>query len=204
MNWADNSAPVSDLVNTDLFCGGTVRLTPNFSAVFSADSLTFNGNLAANAFTFGGSGLTIGTTGIVNYDAETRTFLNQVTLGTATSTFNTANGALAFSTLALGANALTLAGPASGLSSITTVTSTGSIAVNNATFNANGNVLSSGQITRDATGVFTVASGKTPTLQAGGDATFTGAFATGTTTTDGENFLITGAGSSVGPVGFAQ
>ena len=54
-NWNPDGAPTSSLSTTDLVIDGTVRLAPNFSAVFSANSLTFNNNAAANAFTFSGS-----------------------------------------------------------------------------------------------------------------------------------------------------
>ena len=110
-NWNPDGAPASDLVNTDLVFDGTVRLTPNFNAAFSANSITFASNAAANAFTFGGSALTIGAGGIVNNDANTQTFGNNVGIGTANSTFNAANGALTFNgTVALGANALAVNG----------------------------------------------------------------------------------------------
>src|SRR5262245_38838870 len=64
LNWADDSAPVSDLINTDLQFGGTTKLAPNFNVVFSADSLSFINT--AGAFVLGGSTITIGTAGIAN------------------------------------------------------------------------------------------------------------------------------------------
>src|SRR5262245_4326693 len=67
-NWLDNTAPASDLVNTDLIFAGSVRLAPNFSAIFSANSLVFNNT--AGAFVFGGSAVTIGAGGITNNDAD--------------------------------------------------------------------------------------------------------------------------------------
>src|SRR5262249_31199884 len=75
-NWADNTAPASDLVNTDLFFQGTVRLAPNVSAAFSTNSVTFNSTVGANAFTIGGVQLNVGAGGIVNNDADTNTFTN--------------------------------------------------------------------------------------------------------------------------------
>src|SRR6478609_7022264 len=75
-NWADNTAPLSDLSNTDLIFAGNVRLAPNFSSAFSAHSVTFNNT--AGIFTLGGQALTIGTGGIVNNDADTQTFSNSV------------------------------------------------------------------------------------------------------------------------------
>src|SRR5947208_2865434 len=80
-NWADNTAPASNLTNTDLIFAGTTRLAPNFSGVFSAHSVTFNNT--AGAFTLGGQLLTIGSGGIVNNDADTQTFSNLVTVGAA-------------------------------------------------------------------------------------------------------------------------
>jgi fibronectin-binding autotransporter adhesin len=109
LNWADNTAPVSDLVNTDLIFGGGVRLTPNVSVAFATNSIVFNNT--AGAFTIGGLTLTLGTGGITNNDADTMTFNNMVAIGAAASTFNTASGALTFNgTVALNANTLTLAG----------------------------------------------------------------------------------------------
>jgi hypothetical protein len=125
LNWLDNTAPASDLVNTDLIFDGTVRLTPNFSAVFSADSITFANNATANAFTFSGSALTIGAGGIVNNDANLETFNNTVTIGTATSTFGAASGGLAFASVSLGANAVNFTGAGAG--TITSLTGSGTI-----------------------------------------------------------------------------
>ena len=57
LNWADNTAPASDVLNTDLFFQGAVRLAPNFSSAFSAHSITFNVTAGANAFTMNGTTL---------------------------------------------------------------------------------------------------------------------------------------------------
>src|SRR5262245_39651819 len=57
-NWADNTAPASDLNNTDLIFAGNVRLAPNFSSTLGAHSVTFNNT--AGAFTLGGQSLSIG------------------------------------------------------------------------------------------------------------------------------------------------
>ena len=35
-NWADNSAPASDLANTDLIFAGTTRLAPNFASLLDS------------------------------------------------------------------------------------------------------------------------------------------------------------------------
>ena len=125
-NWNPNTAPTSDLVNTDLIFDGTVRTSPNVSVAFSADSVTFNNNAAANPFTISGVPLTIGTTGIVNNDANLQTFTNQVVIGTATSTFNAASGGLTFTnSVFVGTNALNLVG--AGAYSFTTFGGSGTV-----------------------------------------------------------------------------
>jgi hypothetical protein len=143
-NWNPDGAPPSDLVNTNLAFDGVARLTPNFLVPFGANSLTFNNNAAANPFTFSGNGLGIGTTGIVNYDANPATFGNPVTLGTASTTFNAANGVLTFNnTIALGTGTLnvngnqatTLAGPIAGTGLINK-TGGGTLTLPNATLAA--------------------------------------------------------------------
>ena len=109
-NWNPDGAPPSDLA-TNLAFDGTARLTPNFSVPCSANSLTFKNNAAVNPFTFSGAELTLGTAGIVNNDADPQTFGNPVSLGTASTTFNAANGALIFNhTVALGTGTLNVTG----------------------------------------------------------------------------------------------
>ena len=94
LNWLDNSAPVSDLANTDLIFAGAVRLTPNVSTDFSAKSITFNNT--AGAFVIGGSILTIGAGGIFNNDTQAQRFDNTVVIGNAAASFNAASGPLTF------------------------------------------------------------------------------------------------------------
>ena len=125
-NWNPNGAPTSNLATTDLVFDGTLRLNPNFLTTFSAAGITFNNTAAANAFTFGGSGLTIGTTGIVNNDANTQTFGNTVSLGTVSTTFNAASGPLIFNgALGLGTSTLNVNGV--GNTTLGTVNGTGTI-----------------------------------------------------------------------------
>ncbi len=93
-NWADNTAPVSDLVNTDLVFAGTTRLTPDFSGGFSLDSLTFSAT--AGAFNLTGLPLQLGTTGIIDSDADTQTISAIVIVNTPTTTINAASGGLNF------------------------------------------------------------------------------------------------------------
>src|SRR5207244_10500633 len=135
-NWNPDGAPTSDLVNTSLLFGGTVRLTPNFSTVFSANSLSFINT--AGAFTLGGATITIGTGGIANSDTQTQTINNNVTLGTASSSFQAIAGALTFNgTLALGANSLAVSGGqttfASPITGTGTITNSGTLTLPNAT-----------------------------------------------------------------------
>ena len=124
LNWADNTAPVSDLVNTDLIFAGTTKTAPIVSTAFNTNSVTFNNT--AGAFTFSGSAFTLGAGGIVNNDADTQTFSNQITVGTAATTFSAASGPLSFGTVALGANTLNVAAT-TGTSSITALTGTGTV-----------------------------------------------------------------------------
>jgi T5SS/PEP-CTERM-associated repeat protein len=109
LNWLDNTAPASDLVNTDLIFAGLVRLTPNVSAVFSTNSVTFNNT--AGAFVFSGSTLTVGAGGIVNNDTQTQTFDNAISVSAASSSFNAASGGLTFTNnVNIGTNTLALDG----------------------------------------------------------------------------------------------
>lgn len=111
LNWVDDSAPASNLTTTDLIFAGLVRTTPNVSVALSTNSITFNNT--AGTFTLGGLGLTVGSGGIVNNDADTQTFSNSVSLGTAASTFNTASGGLIFNgALGLGTSTLNVTGTA--------------------------------------------------------------------------------------------
>ena len=110
-NWVGNPATVdSDLANTDLIFAGLTRLMPNLSASFATDSVTFTNT--AGAFTFGGSTLSVGLTGIVNNDTNTMTFGNTVGFnGVASSTINAASGGLTFnSSVLLPASILTITG----------------------------------------------------------------------------------------------
>lgn len=109
-NWLDNSAPASDLPNTDLIFAGVIRLTPNVSAAFSTHSISFNNT--AGAFTIGGLQLNVGTGGITNRDSQTMTFNNLVNFsGVANSTINASFGGLTFAnTVAFPTGTLTVTG----------------------------------------------------------------------------------------------
>lgn len=67
LNWADDTAPLSDLVNTDLIFAGVTKLAPNFNVILNTNSITFNNT--AGAFTIGGFQWNVGAGGIVNNDA---------------------------------------------------------------------------------------------------------------------------------------
>src|SRR5438105_14386620 len=94
-NWLDNTAPASDLVNTDIIFAGNVRLSPNASVPFSTNSIVFNNT--AGAFNVVGNLLSVGAGGITNNDADTDTFANAVNFsGVANSTINAASGGLTY------------------------------------------------------------------------------------------------------------
>ena len=110
LNWVDDTAPVSDLVNTDLIFAGTNKLTPNVNVAFSTHSITFNNTAAA--FVFGGQQLSLGTGGILNNDTQTMTFNDAVSFaGVANSPINAASGGLTFTnTITLPTGTLTVTG----------------------------------------------------------------------------------------------
>jgi fibronectin-binding autotransporter adhesin len=109
-NWLDNSAPLSDLVQTDLIFAGSVRLTPAVLAAFSARSITFNNT--AGAFVIEGQPFDVGSGGIVNSDTQTMTFDNRVRFsGVADATINAVAGGLSFGNTVTGpSGTLTVAG----------------------------------------------------------------------------------------------
>jgi fibronectin-binding autotransporter adhesin len=94
-NWVDNTAPASDLANTDLIFAGAIRPTPILSAAFSAHSITFNNT--ATTFVIQGAQFNVGSGGITNNDTQTMSFTNAVNFGgVAASSTNAASGALNF------------------------------------------------------------------------------------------------------------
>ena len=98
LNWQDDTAPASDLINTDLIFSTTNKLTLNVSVAFAADSITFDNT--AGAFVFGGQAFSIGTTGVRNDDVQPMTFNNEVKFdGVANSTISAASGDLIFTNL---------------------------------------------------------------------------------------------------------
>ncbi len=123
-NWNPDGIPIP---TADVIFGGAVRLTPNVSAIFSVNSLTFNNT--AGAFVFGGaSTLNLKAGGLVSNDTTLQTFNNPVSFsGAATSTINAASGGLTLNgAVTLPTSTLTL----DGVNTITfgsTITGTGAI-----------------------------------------------------------------------------
>ena len=111
LNWLDDSAPVSDIVNTDLLFAGVVSLIPNVSVAFSTHSIGFTNT--AGAFIIGGQPLSIGMGGITNSDTQTMTFNNLVNFGdVGRSDIDADNGGLVFNnTVTLPTGSLFVGGP---------------------------------------------------------------------------------------------
>ncbi len=177
------------------------------TATFSLGAL---GTLATNLIVGGGS--SVGTTGTLNIQSGA-TF-TAPTLSVATST-NAVSGTItingAGSALTISGTSTSSIGSSAGSSGTVNVQSggtyntgaadllvntTGTLAIAGGTVNANGNIILNGSLTRDAAGTFTLPVGKTLTMQNSGDALFTGAYATGSTSVAGGDFLVTGAGST--------
>ena len=93
-NWADNSAPVSDLANTDLIFAGVVRLSPVLGSAFSAKSVVFNNTAGDFTFSAVSPVLTVGSGGISNVDLASQTFGPVV--AAANQTISSGNGSLTF------------------------------------------------------------------------------------------------------------
>lgn len=94
-NWVDNTAPASDLMNTDLIFAAGSRATPDVSPPFSAHSITFDNT--APAYSVEGLTLSVGGGGIVNNNTQTMAFKNSIDFsGVVNSTINAAAGGIAF------------------------------------------------------------------------------------------------------------
>ncbi len=136
LNWADDTAPLSDLVNTDLVFAGLTKLAPVFTVALSTDSVVFNNT--AGAFTLGGAQLNVGATGLLNNDTQTQTITNLVNFGgVANSTITAASGQLVFT------NTVTL--PTAGL------------AVNGASTTSFANLTGTAVVTKSGTGTLVLA-----------------------------------------------
>lgn len=81
-NWNPNGAPATN-GSADLIFTGSVRLNPNAEAAYQLNSIAFASFASANAFTIGGSQLTIGAGGITNSDADAETINNAIVLAAA-------------------------------------------------------------------------------------------------------------------------
>ena len=186
------------------FTGGSLSL-----ATTSSSSLTFSNAATGSLAALLVSGVLAGPTGTVSIQSgATVTTANLVVAQTAagntgtvtitgTSSALTVSGAAATT---LGATALSTAtlnvqsgGTFNGNTGTMTVNATGTIAIAGGTFNANGDLTVNGQLTRDATGTFTLAAGKTLTLQNSGDFSIIGAFSNSTAST----ITVTGPGSTL-------
>ena len=109
-NWNPDGAPVND-GTADLIFTGSTRLTPTLSTGWSVRSITFANIAAVNAFTIGGGQtITLGTGGIVNYDSDTQTFNNSLSVGAGvvTSIACSPGQIVVNGTIALGSSATTI------------------------------------------------------------------------------------------------
>lgn len=145
-NWSLDLQPLNN-GTADLVFAGNVRLAPSVDTAWNIRSITFNNT--AGAFSLAGpQGVTVGTGGITNGDADTQTITAALTLG-ANAAFTAASAALNVGSVALAGNTLTIAGAAattlgsiSGAGTVTktgagTLTVTGSLGTGLETFNAN-------------------------------------------------------------------
>src|SRR5262245_2955287 len=114
-NWTPLGAPAND-GTANVIMAGAIRLTPNIDTPWSINSLTFN--TSANAFTIGGSALTIGAGGIINQSSAVQTMNVPVVLG-ANQTWNIGSqpGAylLVYGPVNTSGHALTITGGGGGL-----------------------------------------------------------------------------------------
>lgn len=101
LNWAGDTAPMSDLANTDLVFSGLVRLSPNVDSIFAVHSLSTDPNdIYAATFTFSGATLQIGSGGIATKLAKALTFENAIDFsGVASSHIDATNAAIRFDNL---------------------------------------------------------------------------------------------------------
>jgi hypothetical protein len=76
-NWADNTAPASDLLGTDIVFEGALRRIPILISSFSAHRITFDDS--ALSFAIQGAELSVGVGGIINENAATMSFNTPVT-----------------------------------------------------------------------------------------------------------------------------
>ena len=208
-------------VNVGTSGNGTVSIT-NTGSSLSAGVLNVgaSGNTGSVTFSNGSTG-TLGAINVDNSVIAGTSGLLQIQSGAAvtgtgltvapttaanagTLTINGASSALTLSGAAtaginatsgsMGAFNVQSSGTFNGGTGLTTIHKTGTVAIAGGTFNANGAVtLNGGQLTRDAAGVFTLAAGKTLTVQNGGDTIFTGTYGAPSNSI----IAVTGAGSTL-------
>ena len=198
---------------------GTVTVDGGGSTLVGGDlNLATAGNTAALTFTNGSSGtfvdISVDSSGITatngTLSIQSGADVTGTSLIVAPNAFNNSGTVTvtgAGSTLTVTAAGTTTLGAASASTGVLNVLTsgtfnsgtgniligaTGTVAIAGGTFNANGNMLLSGQMTRDASGDFNLAPATTLTVQNGGDATITGTFINDTAST----ITITGAGST--------
>ena len=156
-------------VDNSIAVGTSGTLSIQSGATVSGTSLTLASQGAANTGTVtingAGSALTITGTGTANIGAASA----------STGTLNVQNSG------AFNSGTFT-----------STVNTTGTVNITGGTFNQNGNLIMNGQLTRDAAGLFTLAAGRTLTVQNGGDFLVSGTYLHTTAST----ISVTGAGST--------
>ena len=115
--------------------------------------------------------------------------------GTGTTLTQNGTSALTLGAASLSSATLTAASGGTFTSGTgqTTVNATGTINITGGTYNANGNMVLNGTLNRDATGTFSLAAGKTLTIQNGGDFLSAG----GHGFNSSSNVLVTGSGSTL-------
>ena len=164
-NWNPDGVPG---IVADIIFAGNVRLTPENSSSFQANSVTFNNT--AGAFVIGGTGtLSIKAGGLTSNDTSTQTFNNPVSFGlAATSTINATSGALVFNgAVTTAATTLTLNG-ANAITFGSSIASTGAITKAGAgAFNFAATASSIGADFNLNAGVTTLTAGSTQTFSSG-------------------------------------
>ncbi|HZJ15634.1 MAG TPA: hypothetical protein VFD27_11315 [Chthoniobacteraceae bacterium] len=175
--------------------GGTLTFTNGSSGTFGTISVadsTFQGSSGVfriqSGATASGTGLSVATTAVSHTGTVTVTGAGSALTLTDAGTLNL--GASASSTGRLNVqNGGTFT---SGTGAIT-IGKTGTVAITGGTFNANGDMTVNGLLTRDSTGDFNLAEGKTLTVQNGGGLMITSALFHDTAST----ITITGVGSTL-------
>lgn len=179
--------------------GGTANVIFRDAATATINSLSIAQGTASNTTgnvtvesgaTVNGSNLTIANGGAGTGVSGTLTVTGAGSAWTQSGSSALTVGAVASTVGILNVNS---AGTFTSGTGIISIGATGSVSINDGSFNANGNIVQTGQFTRSESGVFNLAAGRSWTIQGGGDATITGfqTFAANNAIT------VTGAGSSM-------